>query len=325
MSLNQTSENGEDLSIQKKEKNVEPDKSTRKCQVKQLIKHLKIITVEPLAALYQMSVILSKPALDNLEFEKACRVNLNFNDTICEAILKGKYENYTPQNHEVQAVISNMHSWQQPVQSIMPLVLALFLGSFSDHYKLRKPFLLLPLLGQVGGYVSCIFCVMYMNTWPLEVQGVSQKIIPSLFGGQTMLVMATTAFIADISTKQMRTLRLGIVQIVISVISPLTNSFAGVLFLKIGYLGILIMSTILLTIALLYGYLYIQEDGLNKVKEDKQFLKKLFNIKHVSETCMILFKKIPGTSRIFILTMIVVTFLYRSAFDGEYDLRILIS
>lgn len=43
--------------------------------VKDTVKRLKeIITVEPLLACYQMAQFISKPALDNLEFEKACRL-----------------------------------------------------------------------------------------------------------------------------------------------------------------------------------------------------------------------------------------------------------
>lgn len=43
--------------------------------IKDTVKRLKeIITVEPLLACYQMAQFISKPALDNLEFEKACRL-----------------------------------------------------------------------------------------------------------------------------------------------------------------------------------------------------------------------------------------------------------
>lgn len=52
---------------------------TMKKPVKDTVKRLKeIITVEPLLACYQMALFISKPALDNLEFEKACRLVVIF-------------------------------------------------------------------------------------------------------------------------------------------------------------------------------------------------------------------------------------------------------
>lgn len=80
-----------------------------------------------------------------------CRVNLQYNSTICSAILTGNHSNYSRENEEVQKVISTMHSWQQPVQSFTPLVLVLFLGSFSDRHKCRKPFFLMPIIGELFG------------------------------------------------------------------------------------------------------------------------------------------------------------------------------
>lgn len=287
--------------------------------IKQKLKSIyNIITIEPLVALYQMAVHLSKPALDNLEFEKACRVNLKYNYTVCEAVLIGNYTNYTKENDMIQIVISNMRLWQHPMQSFMPLILALFLGSFSDRYKCRKPFFLLPIIGEVFGFISCILCVIFMKSWPLEIQGILQKVVPSLFGGQVMLAMATTAYVADISSVEMRTLRLGLLQIVISVMLPLTNLFCGILFVTIGYLGILSMSITLLTVSFFYGVFCIKENNEQPENEEKIYLKQIFDVKYVNETFMLLFKEAQGVSRLYLSLMITVTFIHRSAFDGKY-------
>lgn len=277
----------------------------------------KTITVEPLIALYQMGIYLSRPALDNLELENACRVVLNFSDSVCDPILNGNHENLTNENGEIQVVISEMHSWQRPLQCVMPLVLGLFLGSFSDRYKLRKPFLLMPVLGEIFGTIGCLLCVIYMDTWSLNVQGVLQKVVPSFFGGQTMMLMATTAYIADISPVKMRTLRLGIVQLVLSVTSPFVSSFAGILFLRIGYYGVLNVTMIILLVAFCYGLFHIKEYETKCDKPVNEIVRNVFDMKYPLDTLRILFKKTPGHDRNNFGLMIALIIIYRAAFDGK--------
>ncbi|CAG9762388.1 unnamed protein product [Ceutorhynchus assimilis] len=290
-----------------------------KTSFKDYVKYLKeIITVEPLIAFYQMAIFLSKPALDNLEFEKACRVNLKYNSTICEAILSGNHTVYSLENKKVQTVISNMHSWQQPVQSFTPLILVLFLGSFSDRHKWRKPFLLMPIIGELLGVIGCILCSIFMIGLPLEAQGISQKVIPSLLGGQTMLVMATTAYIADISSLKMRTLRLGIVHTVISIVLPTVQSFSGIFFVKAGYQSVLGATAFLHFLALVYGVFWIKE----KQKEfDEVFtwcvLADIFDLKHARDTFNLVLKQNADNDRLLIWLFVSMAFLHRSAFEGE--------
>ncbi|XP_018563047.1 uncharacterized protein LOC108904838 isoform X3 [Anoplophora glabripennis] len=312
--------NSEHAGVQMEESNIVEHRTVREIVAKKLKRAKQIITVEPLVALYQMAQFLSKPALDNLEFEKSCRVNLNYSNSICQAILSGHHENYSSQNERIQILISNMHSWQQPVQSFMPLLLVLFLGSYSDRHRWRKPFLLLPVLGEIFGVFGCILSVIYMQSWPLEAQGISQKIIPSLFGGQTMLIMASTSYIADVSSIEMRTLRLGIVQVVLSVCSPSVSLFSGLLFTKIGYIGILTISATLHFISFIYGLCWIKESRNQEKHSRKFFLADLFDPSHAVDTFNLICKETPGTDRLHILTLIAVIFIYRGAFDGESNI-----
>lgn len=288
---------------------------------KKLNRAKQIITVEPLIALYQTALSLSKPALDNLEFEKSCRVNLNYSDATCRAILSGNHQNYSEENDHIQVLISNMHSWQQPVQSFTPLLLILFLGSYSDRHRWRKPLLLLPVFGELIGVFGCILCVKYMELLPLEVQGISQKVIPSLFGGQSLLIMATTSYIADVSSLEMRTLRIGIVQIVLSVCSPTVSSFSGVLFGEIGYIGIFSISAVLHVVSFVYALCWIRESRTEG--NDRKFvLSDVFDPSHAVDTFKLIFKKTSENNRMYIVALITVMFIYRAAFDGNISEKI---
>lgn len=53
------------------------------------------ITVEPLLAAYIIPSVLSTMATQNLNLEKACRVNLNYPVELCDALTRRDTLNYT--------------------------------------------------------------------------------------------------------------------------------------------------------------------------------------------------------------------------------------
>ncbi|XP_031328500.1 uncharacterized protein LOC116159617 isoform X2 [Photinus pyralis] len=264
--------------------------------------------------------MLANPALTNLELEKACKANEGYNDTVCDSILSGTFKenNLTEENRLVQQHIVQMHSWQSPLQSVMPIILVLFLGSYSDRHKIRKPFLLLPIFGEFFAVAGCILCVIFMRELPLEFQGFAQTVVPSFLGGPTMIIMAAFAYIADVSTLEMRTLRVGVVQIVLNVWTPIVQSFSGILFSAIGYIGILIIGAIFYVIGFAYGLFWIKEPKQPVGLEDKKSLiKDIFDPHHAIETFKVLIKKTEGNERVGILLIMVILFIYAGVINGE--------
>lgn len=53
------------------------------------------ITVEPMLALCILPMVLSGLATQNLNLDKACRVNLNYDPHICDALMRRDTANYT--------------------------------------------------------------------------------------------------------------------------------------------------------------------------------------------------------------------------------------
>lgn len=282
----------------------------------------EIVTIEPLLCCYLMASIVCGPALANLEFEKCCKANERFNDTICDAILTGTYKelNFTEENDAVQQRIIKMHSWQNPLQSIMPIVLVLFLGSYSDRHKVRKPFLLIPIVGEFFAVAGCILCVFYMRELPLEFQGFVQTIVPSFLGGPTMIIMASFAYIGDVSTIEMRTLRVGVVQIVLNIWTPIVQSFSGVLFSQIGYYGLFMIAGGLYALGLLYGIFWIKEPKKSvDVAVNKSLVKDLFDPLHAVETFKLLGKKGEGNQRLGLLIVMLILFVYTCVVTGTIN------
>ncbi|GJQ69727.1 hypothetical protein Trydic_g22293 [Trypoxylus dichotomus] len=239
-----------------------------------------VITVEPLIAFYFIPSVICYPALYTLELEKACRVNGGFNDTICDVVVAGTGDAYEEENIRVQQIIANMHSWQNPMQNFVPIILILFLASYSDRHKIRKPFLLLPIVGEFFAITGCILSVVFMKQLPIEVQGFSQTVVPSFLGGSPTLVMAVFAYISDVSTIEMRTLRIGIVQILLTVCS-LLSALGGYLFEQIGYYGVLGIGGAMYFIAFCYGVIFVKENSQRpKYQNCNSFLRDVFDPRH---------------------------------------------
>ncbi|XP_022901101.1 probable peptidoglycan muropeptide transporter SLC46 [Onthophagus taurus] len=294
-------------------------KTFKEMTMKEKLSYIRsVITVEPLLIFYYIPTFICGPALWNLQLEKSCRVNANYNDTVCKAILSASFQNYTHENDNVQAIITTMQVWQNPLQNIVPLILILFLASYSDRHKIRKPFLLLPILGEFFAIAGCFLCVIFMDQIPVEFQGFSQTIFPSFLGGPATLIMAIFAYISDISTMEMRTLRIGIIQIILTACSML-SALGGYLFTKIGYYGVLSMGGASFLIALIYGYFYIEETNTEKVKYQsvKGFLDDVFNPKHAIETFQLLRKPQQRTNVKLLYLVIIVFFISGLVVIGE--------
>jgi MFS transporter, PCFT/HCP family, solute carrier family 46, member 3 len=115
------------------------NKSWKTMNLKEKIKHVKNnITVEPVVICYIMPSVLICLATQNLNIEKACRVNLNFGEVICDALSARDTANYTEEEKKVQALVAGMQGWKTVLQSLLPCCLILFWGSYSDRHGRRK-------------------------------------------------------------------------------------------------------------------------------------------------------------------------------------------
>ena len=111
------------ISIGKDEK----QKLWKEMNFKEKCRHIRNnITIEPMLACYIMPSVLAGLATQNLNLEKACRVNLNYSDVVCDALSARETSNYTEEEREVQSLVAGMQGWKTVLQSLMPCLLILF-------------------------------------------------------------------------------------------------------------------------------------------------------------------------------------------------------
>lgn len=160
------------------------------------------VTVEPMLFPYLIASILVLLANQNLNIQKACRVDLSLSVDVC-AELENKGQNSTASTDSeitVQKLVANMLIWQTIVQSTVPAVFVLFLGSWSDRNRLRRPCMLLPIYGEMVRNAGLLVCVYYFDQIPMAATGLWQALPVAVTGYWTVMFMAVFSYIGDIST-----------------------------------------------------------------------------------------------------------------------------
>jgi PCFT/HCP family folate transporter-like MFS transporter 1/3 len=260
------------------------------------------ITVEPMLACYIVPCVLAMLATQNLNLEKACRVNLKYDETVCAALTARQTANYTEQETQVQQLVAGMTIWKTAVQSALPCLLMLFLGSWSDRHGTRKPCMLLPITGEFLTCIGLILCTYFFFELPMEVAGLVEALFPALTGGWFTMFMAIFSYIADVTTIEMRTLRIGIVNLFVSLGVPVGMALSGVLYAQIGFYGIFSISATMYVMSFCYGFFRVKEAPRQKTEEEKKrqeafkhqrcgFVRDFFDIRHISDTFRVAFKE----------------------------------
>lgn len=243
------------------------DEVKKSCSVREKLMQIRSsITVEPIIACYIMSNVFSGLAIQNLNLEKACRVNLGYDDEVCSALNRRQTENYTLQESEVQKLTASVQAWKNIVQTTFPCILVLFVGSWSDKTGRRKACILLPIFGEVLCCTSFMLNTYFFYELPLEVTALSD-LFPSLTGGWITVCVGVFSYIGDVTTKEMRTFRVGVANLCMSLGIPIGMSLSGILLKQIGYYGIFMISNCLYVTSLVYGYVRLKDPCVSQNRQ----------------------------------------------------------
>ncbi|XP_074030486.1 probable peptidoglycan muropeptide transporter SLC46 isoform X2 [Leptinotarsa decemlineata] len=283
----------------------------------------KNITVEPLMAFYIVPCVFANLATQNLNLEKACRVNLRYPQHVCDALTDRRTENYTFQEKQVQQLVASMGIWKTILQSFLPSFFVMFIGSWSDRWGRRKPCMLLPLVGEFMTVISLMVCVYFFDEIPMEVAGFAEGFFPAITGGWVSMFTGVFSYIGDITTLEERTLRIGIANLFFSLSIPIGLALSGILYKKIGFYGVFSISAVMYIMAFIYGYKRIQESGKAQKSTATPpsgpcaFIKDFFDFHHITETFNVVFKKGENNRRSKVLVLMFVVMVVVGPFHGE--------
>ncbi|XP_045764912.1 solute carrier family 46 member 3-like isoform X1 [Maniola jurtina] len=284
---------------------------------------LRNITVEPAMFLYIIPAILTALTLQNLNIEKACRVNLNFSSEICDALRKQTLGEQNEYERAVQKLVAKALSWKTNITGTVPCLLALFIGSWSDMTGHRKSFIMLPVIGQFILCLNGIINTYFFTQLNLEVLVFTDAIIDGLSGSWCVCLMALFAYISDVTNDDNRTFRMGLVSFSLTVGFPIGMGISGIFLKKFGFYGCYGVAGCLHFINLMYT-IFILKDPKRSAEQkmhDKKgvlyFFRTFFDVRNVKETLTVVFKNGPNNRRFRICTMLVVVSILFGPMHGE--------
>ncbi|CAG4936863.1 unnamed protein product [Colias eurytheme] len=291
------------------------------------LKYIKSnITVEPVLALFVMPSVLAMLATQNLNLDKACRVNLEFSDTVCSDLRLRNRANHTFEEDEVQKLIASVQGWKSVIHTAVPTLLMLFIGAWSDKTGRRKICMLMPIFGE---FMTCILNMI--NTYffyqvPVELTVFMEVIFPALTGGWYTMFLGAFSYLGDITSKETRTFRMGILSLCMTVGFPVGMGLSGVLLRYAGYYGVFSASALFQFINFSYVWIAIDDHRWLENKEKtlrtgcSGFFLEFFDFHSLKETIEIAFKAGPNKRRLRICLILTVVCLSFGPLWGELSI-----
>lgn len=282
-----------------------------------------LITIEPVICCSFFADILIASVIYNLQLEMACKVNCGYNETICNTVVDGTHAdyNFSLQNSNVQEHISNMYRWSVPIQKVIPIVILLFMGSYSDRNNMRKPFLVIPITGRIVSSLCIIVCVILKEQLPVATVGIAVT-VSSFFGGVPLLSAASFSYVTDISSPDLRIIRISVINIFISIQTPLALLSSSPLLALLGYFYLTIFSLIVYLVGIAYCIVAVKEyTSKNIVNNNENVIKKFSAFQDFKRTLKFLIAN--GEVRTNIIFVVIIIAIYRIVNSGTIVLVML--
>ncbi|XP_072942586.1 lysosomal proton-coupled steroid conjugate and bile acid symporter SLC46A3-like isoform X2 [Epargyreus clarus] len=227
--------------------------------IKQIKYFFRETTVEPCLFIYMMSTAISSLAVQNMHLEKSCRVNFEFGDDICDRIRDRNTTGLEEEMKQVQTLVARIMAWKFPLQTTIPAVMALFIGAWSDKTKKRKICILFPFTGEIITNIGLLLATYYFYELSLTATALIEALPAAFTGSYIIIFMGMYSFMADRTTMENRTFRLGLVAICVSLGTPTGTALSGILLRALGYYGVFSLLLVLHIVSVIYGILRIED------------------------------------------------------------------
>lgn len=281
----------------------------------------KNISVEPVLFLYMFAFMITSVVEQDLFLQKACHVNKNYSNEICSNIKNSSNVKY---KKEVQKIVAQFLQWESILANIFPIILSLFIGSFSDKYGRKIP-LLIGLSGKIF-YSFMIIINSQMALWPLEYILLTATLPCALTGSDIAIFSSCFAYISDITSIKNRTIRVTILDGCYLFAMPLGVILGAYLFnncLNHSYANMFILNLTVLSITFIYSILVLKCKTTAEQHSIKELIKKgvfseFFNKKHIKESIKLITNK-DNINKDFIILILITAVLFTfQREEGKY-------
>ncbi|XP_045784698.1 solute carrier family 46 member 3 isoform X1 [Maniola jurtina] len=265
----------------------------------------KIITVEPVMFFYMMAFMITSVIEQTFYVFRTCTVNHGYSEEICYDISK-----YSDINKEVQVTVSIFHQWNGIAGHVVPLLLAFFLGSYSDK-RGRKVLLCAGLLGKL--FFSLMITLNTMKQWPIEYVIYTATFPSALTGADLSIFAGCFAYIADVTSVQSRTLRVGILDVVYLSTMPTGVAIGNLLYTRVvnkSFTAMFAINSCLMLVSTIYCFVFLEwqtrpeQQSLREAQVTNP-IRDFFDLSNIKQTMVTLTKKRSNNRRLFLWFLLI--------------------
>lgn len=116
----------------------------------------------------------------------------------------------------------------------LSLIVIIFAGPLGDKYNQRKPFLLLPMIGELLSVLAYLTTSIFKSSVPTAFHLYLETILNSICGGFSLMLMGVFSILAATTAEEDRTFRFGVftaffsgVGIILAPLAPYVFEFMG--------------------------------------------------------------------------------------------------
>ncbi|CAD7077735.1 unnamed protein product [Hermetia illucens] len=267
-------------------------------------RYRKLLIIEPLLICVLLPFGLLSVTVMNFSLEKACRVNLGYDPSVCQILLNKKQnkidctgitaEDTQPRNTsllvsefdsninetvckaeiESQKLVAFMNAIRGPISSFFPIIVILFAGGWSDRNGLRKPCMALPLMGAVFSITAHIVSAVFMDAIPMEFDAIMERVIPSMFGGHMLFHVGIYSYLTETTPEKDRSFRFGIFTVFLHIMLLIGVSLSGLAYNHLGYIKVFVLCDVIFASGIIYVIFFIPEikrkDDINEIADNKE-------------------------------------------------------
>ncbi|KAK9891133.1 hypothetical protein WA026_013451 [Henosepilachna vigintioctopunctata] len=247
------------------------------------------VTVEPIVFFFLIAGLMAIFTNQNLALEKSCRVNLQFNNTICDAITsrnKSGYEKY--HETEIQALVQKFEAYKSLFLGSVPVVLMVFLGTWSDRNKRRKPLIIIPLIGACISNLLLLLNSIYFKELKMQYAWMSDVIPNSISGSFVVFLLGVYSYVGGIGDIESKTIRIGMISMTQTLAMSVGTFLAGLVLHWIGFIGVYALISSVIFVSLLYCLFIVKEQEILTPEEEEdektdESLRDIFAAKHIKK------------------------------------------
>ncbi|XP_065210869.1 lysosomal proton-coupled steroid conjugate and bile acid symporter SLC46A3-like isoform X2 [Planococcus citri] len=269
-------------------------------------KWLSFVTVEPSFFFYYSAYVILELINTNLYLQKPCRLNATSEpdlDTKCD---------------DEKAGITFVADLNAYVRTFVVLFMLLYvvIGSYwsDESGRRRRPLLFLPLIGQV---LQCINGLVQSYYWQLPAISAASidLLVQCIFGGHLVMLIISHVYVCDMSSKQDRTMRIGILTALKTICLPIGNGTSGYLLHAVGFFYSYMICLVMTIVAFMLGVIFIKDTSVQC--ENKITVWQACSCKAFKDSLKVLFKKSLGEKKKIVYVLLCVHVLVWFSSEGE--------